>query len=82
MRLLGLSTTAPVIRPGDVPLAVTTEGVVVGAIALVVLVMIVTGWIAGRARSRARYARTMASLDAAERAIAERERRRRSAPDA
>ncbi|MFA4927763.1 MAG: hypothetical protein WC558_04555 [Patulibacter sp.] len=76
-----LTTIAPALRSGDVPLAVTAEGLVVGAIALVVLLMIVTGWTAGRARSRARYERTMASLDAAERAIAERERRRRSDPD-
>jgi hypothetical protein len=82
MPLAPLLTTASILRSGDVPLAVTTEGLVVGALALVVLVMIITGWTAGRARSRARLDRTMASLDAAERAIAERERQRRSDPDA
>lgn len=82
MPLVPLTTTPPALLLGDVPLAVTTEGIVVGAIALAVLVMIITGWTAGRARSRARYERTMASLDAAERAIAERERQRRSDPEA
>lgn len=77
-----LTTTVSILRPGDVPLAVSTEGLVVGAIALVVLVLVFTGWIAGRSRSRARFDRTMASLEAAERAIAERESQRRSNLDA
>ncbi len=77
----GLTTTVPVLRSGDVPLALTTEGLVVGAIVVVVLLMIVTGWTAGRARSRARYERTMASLEAAERAIAESDRGRRADDD-
>lgn len=82
MPFASLATTPPALRLGDVPLAVTPEGMVVGVIALVVLVLVVTGWTAGRARSRARFDRTMASLDAAERAIAERERQRRSDPEA
>ncbi len=74
-------STVPALRSGDVPLAVAVEQVVLGVVALVVVALIVTGWTAGRARARARYARTMASLDAAERAIAARAQRRRAGGD-
>lgn len=71
MPLIGSLTSIPFPRGGDVPLAVSTVGIVVLVVVAAIAAMAVTGWVAGRARSRANRDEMMARIRAANTALAQ-----------